>query len=177
MLAKACDPDIEWLEADVATWHEPADVVFSNACLHWLPDHDVLMSRLFDTVKPGGVLAVQMPRNFDKPSHALARQAAGPYASVLPVDPVQSPDNYHRILAPADVDAWETTYIQRLTGDRPVLDFVKGSYLNPLREALGEAAYAEFQARYAADLDLAYPKEPDGATFFPFTRCFFVARK
>ena len=74
MLAKArAFPEVEWCEGDVATWSpaEPPDVIFSNACLHWLPDHDALFPRLLARLAPGGALATQMPRNHRAPSHRL----------------------------------------------------------------------------------------------------------
>jgi trans-aconitate 2-methyltransferase len=67
MLAKARNAmtDVEWIEADVAAWRpdRPADLVYSNAALHWLPDHARLFPHLLTIVAPGGQLAVQMPRN------------------------------------------------------------------------------------------------------------------
>lgn len=38
---------------------EPVDVVFSTAVFHWIPAHDILFARLFDALKPGGLLAAQ----------------------------------------------------------------------------------------------------------------------
>ena len=37
----------------------PVDAVFSNAVFHWIPDHDRLFERLFETLKPGGRLVAQ----------------------------------------------------------------------------------------------------------------------
>src|SRR5919199_2861495 len=40
----AAMPEIDWQRADLATWQppRPADLVFSNAALHWLGDHERL---------------------------------------------------------------------------------------------------------------------------------------
>jgi trans-aconitate 2-methyltransferase len=38
---------------------EPVDAVFSNAVFHWVPDHPRLFARLFEALKPGGVLEAQ----------------------------------------------------------------------------------------------------------------------
>src|SRR5688572_798939 len=64
---------IDWVEGDVASWTagEPADLIFSNAVLHWLEDHATLFPRLVQQLARGGVLAVQMPHNFEAPSHTL----------------------------------------------------------------------------------------------------------
>ena len=37
------------------------DIVFSNACLQWIPEHRTLLPALMRQLRPGGVLAVQIP--------------------------------------------------------------------------------------------------------------------
>src|SRR5262249_54058441 len=68
MLAKAAaeNPHIRWQQADLGTWRpeRPADVIYSNAALHWLDHHERLFPAVFAGVAPGGILAVQIPRNF-----------------------------------------------------------------------------------------------------------------
>src|SRR3984957_8199440 len=39
------------------------DVVFSNAAFQWLGDHPALLAGCFRALRPGGLLAVQMPAN------------------------------------------------------------------------------------------------------------------
>ncbi len=71
-------PGIAFVAGDIAAWSpvEPYDVVFSNAALQWVGSHAELLPRLIAAVKPGGVLAVQMPRNHDFATHALMRRIA-----------------------------------------------------------------------------------------------------
>lgn len=38
---------------------DPVDAIFSNAVLHWVPDHDTLFARLFAALRPGGRLVAQ----------------------------------------------------------------------------------------------------------------------
>jgi trans-aconitate 2-methyltransferase len=54
----------------------PYDIVFSNAALHWVPDHAALLRRLSSGLRPGGQLAVQVPANHDHLSHWVARAVA-----------------------------------------------------------------------------------------------------
>ncbi|MCJ7725170.1 MAG: methyltransferase domain-containing protein, partial [Acidimicrobiia bacterium] len=69
MLATAGEEDgtVAWVEGDIASWSppEPAGLVFANASLHWVADHARLFPALAESLAPGGVLAAQMPRNFD----------------------------------------------------------------------------------------------------------------
>lgn len=184
--ARAEVPGVEWVRADLASWRPdaPADVVFSNAALHWLGDHEHLFPRLMRVVAPGGVLAVQMPRNFASPSHTLIDEAAtrGPWRATLEPhlgwSPVAEPAFYFDLLAPlsASIDLWETTYVHVLEGDDPVKEFTKGSVLRPLLDALAEPQRTAFEAEYARLVRDAYRKRADGRTLFPFQRLFIVAR-
>jgi trans-aconitate 2-methyltransferase len=188
MLAKARASGVpaRWVEADIATWtaDDPLDLIFANAALHWVEDHATLLPRLLGGLRPGGALAVQMPRNFAAPSHALLRATAaqepwaGRLAGVLDREPVAAPPWYYRLLAPraAALDIWETEYLHVLDGDDPVLRWAGGSALHPVREALEPEAFAAFEAAYAARLREAYPKGADGRTLFPFRRLFIVAQ-
>jgi trans-aconitate 2-methyltransferase len=198
MLAQAAAEKsrVTWREADIATWSAPAPaaLIFSNATLHWLEGHDILFTHLMRQLAPGGVLAVQMPRNFDAPSHVLMRETAaqGPWAtrlmpqtvagsgtaSLLRLDPVGPPEFYYDLLRPlagGGLDLWETEYLHVLAGDDPVLEWVRGSALRPVLEALPKHQAAQFERDYAARLRAAYPRRGDGRTLLPFRRIFIVA--
>ncbi|MCB9958775.1 MAG: methyltransferase domain-containing protein [Rhodospirillaceae bacterium] len=181
--ARARFPTIDWVEGDLADWtpDAPADLIFANAALHWLPDHDALFPRLMDRLAPGGVLAVQMPNNFAEPSHKLLRAIAeqGPWADklALPRAPVASTDAYWRLLRPlADrLDIWETQYLHALTGEDPVLNWVRGTALLPVQERLEGEEMAAFVEAYAEALRTVYTAEATGQTLFTFRRIFIVA--
>ncbi len=187
MLAKAKEglANVCWIEQGLADWRadQPADVIYSNAALHWLPDHARLFPELFAQLAPGGVLAVQMPRNFDAPSHTLIGETVragawrGRLDALLQAPPVARPDFYFDLLAPlaASVDIWETEYLQVLEGSDPVKEWTKGTWLKQFLDALDETQRDAFEADYAARLRLAYPRRADGRTLFPFRRLFIVA--
>jgi len=179
-------PDIRWQKADLAAWRpeRPADIVYSNAALHWLGAHDRLFLGLFAALAPNGVLAVQMPRNFAAPSHTLMTEtaASGPWrhrlVPLLRPAPVAAPDFYYDLLAPraAALDIWETEYLQVLEGENPVKEWTKGTWLGPLLAALDEPERSRFEAAYAERIAAAYPRRADGRTLFPFRRLFIIAR-
>ncbi len=172
---------------DIAAWKpEPdTDVLVSNAALQWVPGHQSLIAAWLRALNPGSWLAVQVPGNFRSPSHALMRDVAASerwrhaLAGVLRhEDAVGEPGDYLRLLLDSGcaADVWETTFHQVLTGERPVLNWVRGTALRPILGALGEADAAEFEETYAALLAGAYPRTVHG-TIFPFRRIFAVAQK
>ena len=183
--ARAEAPGVEFVQADLNHWSppRPAELVFSNATMQWLNDHETLFPRLMSFVAPGGVLAVQMPRNFAAPSHTLLRETVedAPWRDRLATlqrhDPVASPQVYHRLLAPGatSVDIWEVEYLQRLVGPNPVVEWTRGTALRPFLDALSPADREAFLADYGRRVAAAYPAEADGATLFPFRRLFIVA--
>src|SRR5262249_26835393 len=109
MLARARKeaPEISWEQGDLATWVPPvpADVIYSNAALHWVGNHERLFPALLSAVVPGGVLAVQMPNNFSAPSHTAMTEAVvtGPWRAklepLLRPPPVAAPGFYFDLLA------------------------------------------------------------------------------
>lgn len=188
MLARARSalPGVRFELTGVEHWmpEEPLDLLFSNAALHWVEHHESLFPRLMDNLAPGGVLAVQMPGNFDAPSHRLIRElAAQPAWSArlgsVRMGAVLAMTDYHRILAPRStrLQLWETSYWQTLKGANPVLDWLRGTTLLPYLGALDEGLRPMFLAELGARLQEAYPTEKDGTTLFPFRRVFIVAQR
>jgi len=164
----------------------PIDVIVSNATLQWVPGHEAEIVRLAGLVAPGGWLAFQVPGNFRSPSHArLAalrlsprwRDRVGKGAERHLA--VRDPAEYAELLTGLglDVDVWETTYLHRLHGPDPVLEWVRGTGLRPVLSVLEGAERDAFTAEYAAALVEAYPPGPDGVTNFPFRRIFAVAHR
>jgi trans-aconitate 2-methyltransferase len=185
--ARAGGTRVTWVEADIAGWapERPLDLIYSNAALHLVDDHATLLPRLLGVLGADGVLAVQMPRSFAAPSHALLRATAGsgPWvehlAGVADRPPVAAPEWHHGLLAPyaPTLDIWETEYLHVLDGDDPVLNWTRGTELRPFRHALAPEQYGAFEAAYAERLRAAYPRRRDGRTLFPFRRLFIVAQR
>ena len=186
---------VEWVLSDVESWDPaetggPVDVITSNALLQWVPDHVQLIPRWVSALSAHGWFAMQVPGNFDSPSHTLLREVAARSpraAELLPrlrgAEAVSTPSAYTALFAGlgCDVDAWETTYQHILdpAGDQhePVLEWTTGTAMLPIFEVLkGEAERAAFISDYGTALARAYPRQSFG-TVFPFRRVFAVAHK
>lgn len=185
--ARADHPGVTFIEADIATWRppRPVDVLYTNAALHWLGDHDALIPGLLDSVQPGGWLAIQMPRNFGAPSHTSIVETIeqGPWRAKLEPflrrHPVAEPQHYWRLLQgrAAALDIWESEYLQVLSGDNPVAEYTKGTWLKQFLDRLEEPERGAFEAEYRRRVAQHYPPETDGRTLFPFRRLFILAQR
>ncbi|MGE3268047.1 MAG: methyltransferase domain-containing protein [Chloroflexota bacterium] len=189
--ASATPSRVQWEEADVRTWQPatPPDLIYTNAALQWVDGHKELFPRLVSLLAPGGCLAVQMPLSWASPSHRIMRQTlvdGGPGGTSLGTGELQErvgrkwvdeADEYYDLLVghTATIDIWETEYLQILSGDDPVLEWVKGTGLRPILNALSEDQRATYLAEYARRLREAYPMRANGKTLYPFRRLFIVA--
>ncbi|QUR69535.1 trans-aconitate 2-methyltransferase [Mycobacterium spongiae] len=187
MVAAARERGVDATAGDLRSWKPKpdTDVVVSNAALHWVPEHPDLMVRWAGELAPGSWIAVQIPGNFETPSHSVVRALSRrePYAKIMRDIPfrvgaaVQSPAYYADLMLTAGckVDVWETTYQHQLSGERPVLEWINGTALVPVRERLSEQMWEQFRQELIPLLDDAYPPRSDGTTLFPFRRLFVVA--
>jgi trans-aconitate 2-methyltransferase len=173
---------------DVRDWRpDPdTDVLVTNATLQWVPDHRELLDRWARELPAGAWLAMQVPGNFDAPSHRATREVAAtaPFAAeldgVLRDAPVDDAAGYATRLTGfgASVDAWETTYVHLLpaSGDEhPVLRWMEGTALRPVRAVLDDTGFRAYKAALAERLETAYPVV-NGLVPFEFRRIFIVAR-
>ena len=179
-------PGLTFVLGDVRDWRppRPVDVLVSNAVLQWVPGHLDLVRCWPDLLSPGGWLAIQLPGNYDQPSHAILLDLVRSprwqplLAGVQLNRQAHDPAEYLDLLAPAgcEVDAWETTYLHVLPGDDPVTEWYRGTGLRPVLAALDPGQAEEFVATYGALARAAYPRTPHG-TVLPFRRVFVVARR
>jgi len=185
--ARATLPDIAWELDDLAKWKaaEPVDLLVSNAALHWLDDHTTLFPRLLSNLRPGGVLAVQMPAQHNAPSHQIGYDLAESarwrdrLQGLVRRRPILEPREYYSLLRPqvSSLDLWITEYVQTLTGDNPVVEFTKGSFVGAWLSALPADEARDFEADYRQQIAAAYPACSDGVTLFPFRRFFLIAQR
>ena len=187
MLRKARErlPACRFVEADIAAWtpDEGTDLLFANAAFQWVPDHPQVLRRLLTALPSDGVLAIQMPDNTDEPAIAIQRAVAaeGPWAKELavavPRASLLSPEGYYDLLKPAcsRIDIWHTVYNHALATPRAVVEWFKGSSLQPYLALLGPTAREEFLAAYGRRIAQAYRPRTDGKVLLRFPRLFIVA--
>ncbi|KAF2622027.1 S-adenosyl-L-methionine-dependent methyltransferase [Macroventuria anomochaeta] len=204
MLSKASAslPDIEFIKGDLHTFvpkeGEEVDLLFSNAVFHWLrsPTRIGTLTRLFQTLKCGGVLAIQVPDNHNEHTHRLMREVATqhdspwyPYfadtrigkfedKSRPDLDSIEPPNMFYNALAPhaASVNLWRTKYQHVLKDAGAIVEWVKGTGLQPyLQRIEHEEPKKAFLEEYEKRLAKAYPELVDGKVLLGYPRLFVVA--
>jgi trans-aconitate 2-methyltransferase len=190
MLASARDrlPDCRFEQADIATWTplKAPDLIYANAALQWVPGHEALFPRLFASLAPGGVLAVQMPDNREEPSHRAMRDTASesPFSRFVGSTAatrvrILSALAYYDLLAPLAqaTDVWRTTYHHPMDSAAAIVNWVRATGLRPFLDGLPEDQRNDFLARYEELIAAAYPPRADGLRLLAFPRLFIVARR
>lgn len=180
--ARAALPNCQFEQADVTSW-TPAvkqDVIYANASLQWVSNHPELFPHLAAQLAENGVLAVQMPDNWQEPTHTLMRQVAAQLGSpdsgreaLLPAQ------QYYDLLAQSGctVDIWRITYFHVMPSAQAIIEWLSSTGLRPYLANLDNIQQQAFLERYHTLLQQAYPPRHDGNVLMLFPRLFIVARK
>lgn len=187
-IARTSDSRTHWLQANIEEWEdeERFDLVFANASLQWVADHQQLCGRLLRSVRAGGVLGFQLPALYDQPAsigiiEVTRTDRWQPFelaaCSKLTVD---LPAQYYEYLAPFcnDVTLWETVYIHVLNDHRAIVDWYRSTQLRFYLDALPDNATREaFEEDIVNAYRRQFPTQKDGKVLFPFRRLFVLASK
>ena len=179
---------VTWIQGDIAAFapETPPDLIFTNAALQWVGDHETLFPALVSSLAEDGVFACQMPLSFHEPWHLTLRDLADTPAwrdrvgDLRASTPLAAPSVYYDWLSPIcrEIDIWSTTYLHGLEGEDPVIEWMRGTGLRPYLDALPDPTeQAAFLDAYRERLAALLPARADGLTLFPFPRLFIVARR
>ena len=178
--------DLRFVEGDIGEFTSEGefDLVFSNAALHWIADHEALLTRLTAALTDEGQLAVQVPANDDHPSHATAVEVAreAPFRDLLGghvrQSPVLAPEAYAALLNRLGYRRQHVrlqVYGHELASREAVIEWVRGSVLTDYEKRLPAEVWPAFLARYRERL---LPQLDDTRPFFyPFKRVLFWAAR
>ena len=168
---------VRFVAGDIAAFPDASeergfDLVFSNAALHWVPDHEGLLARLTGSLAEHGQMAVQMPANDDHLSHRTAVEVAGeaPFRDALAGhvrrSPVLAPEAYATILHRLGCREQRVrlqVYGHRLPAREDVVEWVRGSVLTDYQRRMPDELWPRFLARYQ---ELLLPRLEDAHPYF-----------
>lgn len=186
--ARSKHPELNFIHFDASTDFPSLsggyDIVFSNACIQWVPDHPKLLRDMMSILRPGGVLAIQVPMNHDEPIHRIIEglvhserwQARFPHPRVFYT---LTQERYFDELAAisSDFSLWQTTYCHRMPSHQHIMEWYKGTGLRPYLSVLNPEDAAAFEAEVYENLTKSYPIQQNGEIIFRFPRFFFTAIK
>lgn len=158
------------------------DIVFSNACIQWVPDHQKLIPEMLSLLNKGGILAVQIPMNFQEPIHRIISEVSSStkwnaYFPEKRIFYTLSPEDYYDILSECthEFSIWQTTYYHVMKSWQDILEWYRGTGLRPYLSVLSEDRKEEFEEDIYHRLVKAYPQQKNGVILFRFPRFFFTA--
>lgn len=188
MLEKASriNPDLDFISLDISAdlneITEKYDIVFSNACLQWVPNHKQLLPKLMTLLNPKGILAVQVPMQREHPVHMIITELADSekWRSKLEKRNYYNlnAEEYFDILSDisADFDIWKITYCHHMPDYESIIEWYKGTGLRPYLEQLSDKDGKEFIADVYSELKVRYKVQKNGEIMFKFPRLFFIAK-
>ncbi len=190
--ARSQYPQLDFLEGNIAEFSaaEKIDLIFANASLHWVDQHETVIPNLIHSLNHQGILAIQMPNNFHRPSHQITiqilqnNQAWKPFLKELQYTALSTPRFqfafYYNLLIQSELtqlNLWETEYYQEMPNHQSIYDWTSGTGLRPVLSALDSHDKPLFVKQYIDELTKAYPLQPNGKVLFPFRRIFMVGIK
>jgi trans-aconitate 2-methyltransferase len=154
------------------------DLVFSNAAIQWVENHEELLPNIIKSVKIGGQMAIQLPSNHNHYTHLAIKEVASmsPFNTALKnwvrTVPVLSIEDYSNILFKNGVSAitvFEKIYPHVLKDSNAMVDWVSGTALVPYMERLPKELHEPFMTEYREKVQAKFPEKP---VFYPFKRTF-----
>lgn len=185
--ARETYPDMKFKQCFVpqgfADIDEKFDLIFSNACIHWIPNQKELLIATVDKLNPGGTLAVQIPYIQAAPFYKVLFKTVEcekwHKLSTIKNFHNLTPEEYYDVLSELglDFDIWQTDYFHTVDGIDGVINWYKGSGLRPYLDALGENEQSEFLAELKNKIKNKYSFQSNGKMILKMPRIFFTATK
>lgn len=186
--ARKADPDEKWIVADIRKWKPEGkfDIVFSNAVLQWLPDHENLVRQLFEIVHSKGVLAVQVPANFDSPLHKAltkvseSREWKEKMAGCREALNYYTPEFYYDLLSEISgkFSVWQTIYYHVLDNHNGIIEWYSSTGMKHYLARLSDVKEkALFRQQVLEECRASYRFQKNNKILLPFKRTFFVVYK
>lgn len=174
---KICD-----VSKDLSQLDRDFDIVFSNACIQWVPDHKNLLADMLNLLNKNGVLAVQIPMNYNEPVHKIIKEITssdkwkGYFTESRDVYTL-SQNEYYDLLSEIseEFSIWETVYYHVMKSHNDILEWYRGTGLLPYLSVLPDDKKAEFENEIMEMVIQRYPKQKNGDIIFRFPRFFFIA--
>ncbi len=189
MIRRARDkyPAIDWRVADASAFNpvEGFDIVFANAVIHWIPNHEKLLSHLFSMTTRNGFLAVQMPMTSEMKIAELIESAfrsASPdrrfdIAKFIHYNPAAF---YLKAVSSltGNFHVWTTTYFHIMDSARDIYEMMGSTRMRPYLDQLqSDQEKTQFEKLLTELIEAAFDRLGGGKIVFPFKRLFLLLQR
>jgi len=185
--AKKSYPDNIWIVADASKYTSDTkyDIVFSNATIQWIPNHENLFKNFLNMTNDGGVLAVSVPRFDEMPISKILNKVAGnekwKTATKGCAETFTRYDYqfYYNLISPdyQTVEMWQTDYIHVLESQPAIIEWISSTGMKPYLDRLNEKEKTQFEDEVLSEVKHYYPVQNNGKVLFPFKRLFMIGYK
>lgn len=184
---KEC-PDIDFMLFDASKDFDMLDrdfdIVFSNACIQWVPDHKRLLTDMMSILNPGGIMAVQVPNQVEMSINSVISEVT---KSDKWKSKFRSERKFHNLAEEeyfdllyeisSDFSMWKTIYFHRLPSQESIVEWYKSTGLRPYLEVLNDDEKSDFEKDILQKVKEHYPICAGGEVIFRFYRLFFIAKR
>ncbi len=181
-------PDQEWIVANALAYESRIkyDIVFSNAAIQWIPNHEDLLKKFHRMLSDNGLIAVQIPLFWDMPLGKIINETANDCRWTEQMEGISDLFTIHNYSFYYDhlsslfdsIDIWETYYFHILDSHIAIIEMMRSTGLKPYLEKLdNDLNINQFEKKVLKGIEKTYPKQIDGNVLLPFKRLFFIGYK
>lgn len=186
--AKHDYPNQQWIVADALSYKPEIeyDIIYSNAVIQWIPNHENLLRIFHGYLSNNGILAIQIPLFWDMPLGKVINETASDIrwkdtmAGIYDLFTIHDYSFYYDNLSGLfnSVDIWETTYFHIMDSHVSIIEMMRSTGLKPYLEKLdNDQAIEQFEKDVLTGIEKTYPIQKDGKVLLPFKRLFFIGYK
>lgn len=186
--AKQNYPNQKWIVADALVYNSEIeyDIVFSNAVIQWIPNHEKLLKKFHGMLSFNGLVAVQIPLFWDMPLGKIINEAAQDkrwneqMAGIADLFTIHDYSYYYNHLSNLynSIDIWETHYFHIMDSHTTIIEMMRSTGLKPYLDKLNsDLEINQFEKQVLIGIEKAYPKQKNGKVLLPFNRLFFIGYK
>ncbi len=176
--------DLEFVKMDLRELTGQYDLLFSNACLQWIPAHKTLIPELLAHLNPEGIFAAQFPMNDAEPLYqiikAVSEEEHWNFKNMeVDYNGFLTPHEYFNLLSSycSSFQLWETRYYHNLKDHEALIEWVKGTRIRPYLSCLDASGKAAFENEILKQVRETYPVMKNGEVVLCFNRFFMIGAK
>jgi len=184
--AKVDYPDLKFIKGHIPesldNLENQYDLIFSNACIHWIEKQEELIEKVYDRINNDGIFAIQIPLTqesaFYKALYTLIKDKWNKLSGIDNFHNLSIDEYYNKLSKKfSDVTIWTADYYHILNSKADIIEWYKGSGLRPYLYALNETEKELFLNDLNNVIKEQYHTLEDGKVFLIIPRLFIIAKK